>query len=254
MSTRRNASRLVRLAMVSGLLSVVGVVPAAAAVSCDRDPRCAALAEQGREALSRGDLDAAQAAYESAHRLRPTPKLLYNIARVQHKAGRFGEAIASYQQYLREGTSEPPQQLTKAQQFLTDAQAQEESRLRPKPEPPPPPIVAVPPPVLPPPAPVVERRSVPRWRLGVGITLLVAGSVAGGFGVSALLAHGGCRPMPTSAFSPCVEQYDTRIIGGSLVGAGAAAALGGILFLAIPGGRKSLPSSTQASAATAQHL
>lgn len=247
MWTRRCASWAVLLLIVAAGL------PARAAVSCDRDPKCAALAEQGREALSRGDLDAALTAYESAHRLRPTPKLLYNIARVQHKAGRFGEAITSYQQYLREGSSEPPSQLTKAQQFLTEAQAQEEARQRPKPEPPPPPAVAEKPVALPPPAPIVERRSLPRWRLGVGISLLIAGGVAGGFGVSALVTNGGCRPMPTSAFTPCVEQYDTRIIGGSLIGAGAAVALGGILFLAIPAGRagKSPPKLAQASAESA---
>lgn len=245
MSTRR---RVATFGSLLSLLFVVGVLPARAAVSCDRDPKCAALAEQGREALSRGDLDAAQAAYESAHRLRPTPKLLYNIARVQHKAGRLTDAIASYQQYLREGTAEPPQQLGKAQQFLTEAQAQEEAR-RPKPEPEKPPLVVEKPPVIAPPVPVVvsERNSRPRWRIGLGVTLLLAGGTAAGFGTSALITDGGCRPMPTSAFNPCVEKYDTRLIGASLVGAGAAVALTGVLFLAIPGARKTAPKLAQTS-------
>jgi tetratricopeptide (TPR) repeat protein len=255
MWTRRCSSWAARVVTLGSLLFVVaGALPASAAVSCDRDPKCAALAEQGKEALSRGELDAALSAYQAAHRLRPTPKLLYNIARVQHKAGRYGEAIESYQQYLRDGASEPQPQLGKAQQFLSEAQAQEEARLHPKPEPPSPPAVVEKPLPLTPPAPLVERRAVPRWRTGLGVTLFLAGGVAAGFGISALVVNGGCRPLPPSTLQPCVEQYDTRLIGASLLGAGAAVALGGVLFMAIPSGRKSPPKMAQASAGTERRL
>jgi tetratricopeptide (TPR) repeat protein len=252
MSTRRRPSWAVRVTMLSSLLLVVGAPPARAAVSCDRDPKCAALAEQGREALARGDLDAALSAYEAAHRLRPSPKLLYNIARVQHKAGRYGAAIESYQQYLRDGTTEPAQQLSKAQQFLGEAQAQEEAQ-RPKPAPPPPPPVVVAAPAPPPPPPV-ERRRVPGWRTGLGVVLLLGGGAAAGFGISALVSDGGCRPTSTSAFDPCLEKYDTRIIGASLTGAGAAVALTGVLLMSIPSRRKSPPKVAQATLATEQRL
>lgn len=105
----------------------------------------------------------------------------------------------------------------------------------PKPAPPPPPPVVVapvaPPPPLPKPVepPASERAPRPVWRIALGASLLGAGVLLGGFGVSGLLQHG----------KPADDQgrvyFDTQDKGIALLTVGSLVAVGGTILIAIPG-------------------
>lgn len=109
------------------------------------------------------------------------------------------------------------------------AVAQLSAQLQPKakPVPPPPPVLVT----LP--GESSRSRSL-RWIFG-GISL-VSGITVAGLGASALSQNGSCgdRPAPQNG-APCELLYDTRAIGGGLIGAGIGLAVGGSLILFWPG-------------------
>ena len=111
----------------------------------------------------------------------------------------------------------------------------------PKPAPPPPPPVAVAPPPPPPPKPlpppIAERAPRPVWRIALGASLIGAGVIVGGFGVSGLVQHG--RP----ADELMRTYFDTQDKGIALLSIGGLFVAGGAVLLAIPG-----PSRTPQSA------
>lgn len=76
----------------------------------------------------------------------------------------------------------------------------------------------------------------PAWRLATGGVLLGTGVLLAGFGISAFSVNGGCAdavaPLPDAE---CDYFYSTRAVGGALLGVGAAAAIGGVVLLALPG-------------------
>lgn len=80
-------------------------------------------------------------------------------------------------------------------------------------------------------SPVAMSR--PKWRIITGSLALGAGLVLAGFGTSALLADGQCKDSQASA-ETCSPFYNTKVVGGALVGTGAALAVGGTILLAIP--------------------
>jgi hypothetical protein len=81
----------------------------------------------------------------------------------------------------------------------------------------------------------------PRWRLALGGTLLGAGALLAGFGISALAVHGGCAdttpPLPEAE---CDYFYSTQAVGGALLGA---------VLLALPPRRAARISSASPSLA-----
>jgi hypothetical protein len=81
------------------------------------------------------------------------------------------------------------------------------------------------------------RRPRPIWRLATGGALLGAGLLVGGFGVSGLSVDGQCD-LEAPADVPCTQQYNTQVVGISLVSAGAALAVAGAVLLAVPGPRQ----------------
>lgn len=87
-------------------------------ISCLEDPACAQLLDQARESSKAGRLDEARTLYDEAYRRRPDPLLLFNLARVLHKAGRAAEAIPYYQRYIDAGAEGSEEQRRKAEQYL----------------------------------------------------------------------------------------------------------------------------------------
>ena len=57
---------------------------------------------QAQELYSQEDYVGAAQAYQAAYDLKPNPNLLYNIARIYEKAGKFEEAITYYERFARE--------------------------------------------------------------------------------------------------------------------------------------------------------
>lgn len=104
----------------------------------------------------------------------------------------------------------------------------------PKPPPPPPPVAVAPvAPPPPPPKPVEppasERAPRPVWRIALGASLIGAGVLLGGFGVSGLVQHG----------KPADDQgriyFDTQDKGIALLAVGGLFAVGGAILIALPG-------------------
>lgn len=125
--------------------------------------------------------------------------------------------------------------LSVAQGAIAQLSAQLQPKEKPLP-PPPPPLVTLP-------GESLRSRNL-RWIVGgVG---LVSGITLAGLGASALAQHGACgdRPAPQNG-APCELLYDTRAIGGGLLGAGAGLVVGGSLLMFWPGRKPrqvSLPS------------
>lgn len=117
-----------RLLLVALLLTGLSLMnqPSACAqsvagLSCDDDPDCSRIAAQASDHSLAGRFDEARRLYEAAYALRKAPLLLYNLARVMHKAGRPAEAMGYYQRYLDAGAEGSEANRRKAQQFLEQA-------------------------------------------------------------------------------------------------------------------------------------
>lgn len=74
----------------------------------------------------------------------------------------------------------------------------------------------------------------PKARLIAGGVTLGAGVILGAFGASALYARGRCDGFVDA--ESC-QRYETGIVGGALLGVGAALAVTGVVLLALPGER-----------------
>lgn len=203
---------------------------------CDAYPECTARAEQARKLAADEAYDAAFTTYQAAYALRPSPKLLYNMARVLHKAGHLSRAADYYDHYIASGKTEPPEQLAKAaayqkavEQELEQAKAASSSVLG---------AASVPPtPATAQPAPKGEYwRGRPVWRVVAGAAAGTVGLALLGVGISGLASHGTCRTWTEAAwYTPvCVEQYTTLEPGAALLGTGLGVAVAGTLLATIP--------------------
>lgn len=92
------------------------------------------------------------------------------------------------------------------------------------------------PPPTPPPTPVyrTERGPRPKWRLALGGSLIGAGAVLVGFGLSALSVDG----KSTCPGQNCQLIYETTGVGTLLTGVGIASIAGGIVTVALPGPKR----------------
>lgn len=94
-------ARLICLAL---LLLVEALAHAGAPFpSCDDDPTCQPLFDEGLTHFKAGHFNEAEQSFARAYALRADPVLLYNLARALHKAGRPREAVPYYQQFLNAG-------------------------------------------------------------------------------------------------------------------------------------------------------
>lgn len=122
------SAALFLLLTVLSQTSVAG--PAAAntadplAGSCDDYAVCAALAAEAREHSQAGRFEEAKRAYLQAYQRRADPRLLYNLARVMHKAGRSYEAATYYKAYIDAGAEGNQDQRQKAEQYMAQARSE----------------------------------------------------------------------------------------------------------------------------------
>src|SRR5262245_52362504 len=107
---------------------------------CEDDPECVRLRTEARDLSLAGKFDESQRAYEQAYQRRADPMLLFNLARVLHKAGRPADAITYYLKYLGHGAEGNDEQRRKTEQYIEQAR-REAALVAPTQTPTPPPVV-----------------------------------------------------------------------------------------------------------------
>lgn len=215
----------------------------APALSPENTTRSLQLVIRGNEHYAGGRYQDALRNYLDAYALSPLPKLLRFIATCYQSLGEPADALRYWERYQATLSSSSPDFLiadqaiiamktkldeqkatadkAKAEQELTRTKLEMERKLN------------------------VKR---PRWRLGVGAGLTVAGGLLLGFGIPALAVAGRCIDTPTAANAVCVTVYDTQGLGGALTAVGGSLALGGIILMAWPPAREGTAAPAKISA------
>lgn len=88
---------------------VVGLVAATATVSraqTKADEQAKVQFQQGVELYQEGKHDQAAVAFESAYKLKPSYKILFNLGQAENERGQYAAALQAYTRYLAEGESE----------------------------------------------------------------------------------------------------------------------------------------------------
>jgi tetratricopeptide (TPR) repeat protein len=99
-----------------------GVRAAAGVASCDDDAACRPVVSRAREFSKAGQLDDALLSYQAAYRITPDPRILFNIARIQHKQNKLTDALESYQKFI-DAKFDDENLRSKAQEYMTQIQA-----------------------------------------------------------------------------------------------------------------------------------
>ena len=95
---------------------------------CLREPKCQELVGRAREASQGQRYEEAQRAYIAAYAVKPVPWLLLNIGRVQHKLGRYEDAMQMYRAFLELPRQEGDQeQRDRAEEYLRKAEREQKS-------------------------------------------------------------------------------------------------------------------------------
>ncbi len=128
MKTRVQRRRLGSTAATVGIVGILlgwaltGSAGAAAVVSCDDDPACRPIASRAREFSKAGQLDDALLSYQAAYRITPDPRIVFNIARIQHKQNKLSDALDSYRKFC-DTKFEDENLRSKAQEYIAQIQA-----------------------------------------------------------------------------------------------------------------------------------
>ncbi|MEZ4370264.1 MAG: tetratricopeptide repeat protein [Polyangiaceae bacterium] len=93
----------IRGLLLSGLLAAAGLSFGGSAFAADPDTEARERYERAIKLYEDADFDGALVELERAYKLRPSYKLLYNIARVRFALNDYAAALKAYRQYLAEG-------------------------------------------------------------------------------------------------------------------------------------------------------
>lgn len=94
--------------LLSGLIASAGLGFAGQADAADPDTEARERYERALKLYEDADFDGALVELERAYKLRPSHKLLYNIARVRFALNDYAAALKAYRQYLAEGADKIP--------------------------------------------------------------------------------------------------------------------------------------------------
>lgn len=227
-----------RLAAIAVVLALVPAPVHAHAPATDVDAARVEL-EAGLAAYERKEFAAAQAHFERAHGLDPTPSSLYAWAQAARGAGDCATAVELYRRFIDEGATGDSR----------EAAEKNEARCREILASAPPPAVVEPPPpadVAPAPAPVVDpsptdgRASAPRRKpdvagialVSVGAAAIVGGAVSIGVGEALRAEQADTRDY--DRFDELDPKIDAlHIAGGVVLGVGVVLAVVGAVRLGL---------------------
>ena len=94
-----------RLATLAALCGVLALVAGPAAAQTDE---ARTQFEQGIALYDEGKYDQAAIAFQRAFELKPSYKILYNIAQAQNQLGHYAAALEAFARYLAEGGDAVP--------------------------------------------------------------------------------------------------------------------------------------------------
>ena len=97
-------------------------VSSSGTIDCLADKECRQVFESARRLSDSQQYNAALTGYEKAYALRPSPWLLINIGRVQHKMGRPAEAVTTLQRFLATPDNGPKEVVEAAREYLKQAE------------------------------------------------------------------------------------------------------------------------------------
>lgn len=150
--------------------------------ACLQDAECRGHSQSARKLSKAGQSEAAIVEYQAAYQRRPAPRLLYNIARLQHKLGQVQPALASYQRFLDTSSAPADDELrTRASEYRAQL-LRDHPPTTPSSATPPPPVgpLATPPAAPPPAAAVAPSEPVyKKWWVWTIVGVAAAGLVAG---------------------------------------------------------------------------
>lgn len=165
---------LVSLVLLSGTGLPSRARATETAANCDEAPACRERFSQAQQLAKEEQLEKSLAILQPLYAAYPDPRLTYPLARLLHRLKRQGDAIPLYQRYLDSGIEASPEVLTRARQFLREAQAEAELDRRVTSTP-----ISSPSERLPPPAKTIK----PWVWVVVGVAGLAAVGTAVGLGV-----------------------------------------------------------------------
>ena len=87
--------------------------------ACLKDSECLSHYQSARQLSKSGQSQAALEQYQLAYKRQPVPRLLYSIARLQHRLGQNREALASYERFLVAAPPGDGELRLKAQEYKT---------------------------------------------------------------------------------------------------------------------------------------
>lgn len=122
---RRSGRPGLRLAWLTLLLLLAGARAAAAQPttaeateeSCLRDSECLVHYQGARQLSKAGRSEAALDEYQKAYQRLPVPRLLYSIARLQHRLGQSRAALSSYERFLTTTLADDEELRAKAREY-----------------------------------------------------------------------------------------------------------------------------------------
>lgn len=217
------------------LLAALLGAPALGAQPRNEDAQ--SLFREGTAAFEASDYRRALAAFERVYALRGNPDLLYNIFLCHRAMGEPGEAAVALRRYLVARPQHPERaRLTElAAQLEADQRALSAQRAAPPPPPPPGPPAA--------PSPLPAPRATSSGP-GAGPWIVLGGGVvAAGVGLALMLSANGqvddaANASGERARADLLDGASTQhTVGVALLGVGAAAAVGGVLWRALAPGR-----------------
>lgn len=100
----------------------------AESVSCNDDHECRGMAKDAHDHSSAGRWIDARNIYERAYARWQDPKLLFNLARISHKAEQWTDAVQFYRRYIEAGAEGNEQFRKQAADFLAQALSEQSKR------------------------------------------------------------------------------------------------------------------------------